>query len=265
MKVGPTHGISPGKHAGAGHYPWAIHASADASQILPHRISLLCSRSQLLDVTKWLHHAPPSFSVPATALRLSSQGPSQGLGGSPHSSPFLCLHLIYENIFFYLPSVSQSHPNCHCPSSLRILCCWDDLSNMVIQWWAPEYIVWWLLLTERTSLHCPAWYTRLLPRFAPVCGPVCPTLRPHVGLSCSGLSDGPLYLCKYCSFFLTPTSASVPGKLLPICHISGQTPPLKSRPCLTQADWSPVFLYTSMFVHISITTSNYRTVWASPV
>lgn len=190
--------------------------------------------------------------------------PSQGLGGSPHSSPFLCLRLIYENIF-YSPNVSQSHPNCHCPSSVRIVCCWDDLSNMVTRWWAPEYTPWWLLLTERTSLHCPAWYTRLLPRFAPARGPVCPTLRPHVGLSCSGLSDGPLYLCKYCSFFLTPTSASMPGKLLPICHISGQTPPLKSRPCLTQADWSHVFLHTSTFVHISITTSNYCTVWASPL
>lgn len=45
----------------------------------------------------------------------------------------------------------------------------------------------------------------------------------------------------------------MPGKLLLTFHISGQHPPLKSQPCLTWADWSPVFLYTNTFVHISIT------------
>lgn len=162
--------------------------SNEASQVFPDQTSLLCSRSEA-ESDYWtclkmnspssplLPHTRPCPSSVVSRNSTYTHWPNQELGRNLHS--FLSLPLSPLNPLKYLLLLSKCLPE---PSRLSLswlpLGCWNDFSNRMIQLWSPGQNLQGVLLTYRTNLRCPVWYTRHHLRFGPAHVPTCPVVFP---------------------------------------------------------------------------------------
>lgn len=219
-----------------------------------------------------LPHTRPCPSSVVSRNSTYTHWPNRELGRNLYS--FLSLPLSPLNPSKYLLLLSKCLPE---PSRLSLsrlpLGCWNDFSNRMIQLWSPGQNLQGVLLTYRTTLHCPV-QDAPSGLDQPMCPRVqlyfllCPTLSPHIRFSCSGLSTRAPYLFRRCSLFLTTDLSfctwETPAHL---SHLSSN-PTSSEKSALSHLN--PVFPYTCMFAYISITTIELlycspSVVWFSPL